>query len=86
MAKVRMFEDDMKLSIQGKIMGLLLKYMDSIVLTTMAIEREIDDAKSIRDAGVSGNRKENQFSSSSGKRKRTSIPRGSPGQGFGSQG
>ena len=33
----------------------------------MAIEREIDYSKSIRDAGVSGKRKENQFPSSSGK-------------------
>ena len=35
--------------------------MDSMVKTTMAIEREIDDAKNIRDARVSGKRKENQF-------------------------
>ena len=59
MAKVRKFEDDLKLSIRGKIVGLLLQDMDSIVRKTMAIEREIDDAKSIRDAGVSGKRKEN---------------------------
>ena len=48
--------------------------MDSIVRTVIAIEREIDDAKSIRDAGVSGKRKENQFSSSSGNKQRTSAP------------
>ena len=44
MAKVRKFEDGLKLSIWGKIAGLLLHDMDSMVSTTMAIEREIDDA------------------------------------------
>ena len=44
MAKVRKFEDGLKLSIRGKIVGLLLQDMDSMVNTTMAIEREIDDA------------------------------------------
>ena len=39
-------------------------------------EREIDDARSIRDAGASKNRKEDQPSSSSRKKQRTSIPRG----------
>ena len=34
----------------------------------MAIEREIDDARSILDAGASGKRKEDRPSSSSGKR------------------
>ena len=47
MAKVRNFEDGLKLSIQGKIVGLLLKDMDSMVRTVMAIEKEINDAKSI---------------------------------------
>ena len=61
---VRKFEDGLKFSIRGKIVGLLLQDMDSMVKTTMAIEREIDDTKSIRDAGVSGKRKKNQFSSS----------------------
>ena len=76
MAKVRKFEDGMKLSIQGKIVGLLLQDMDSMVMITMSIEREIDDAKSIRDAGVSRKRKENQFSSRPGKKQRTSASRG----------
>ena len=58
MAKVRKFEDSLKLSIRGKIAGLLLRDMDSMVSTTMAIEREIDDARSIRDAGASEKRKE----------------------------
>ena len=40
MAKVRKFEDDLKLSILGKIVGLLLQDIDSMVMTAMAIERE----------------------------------------------
>ena len=44
MAKVRHFEDALKLSIRGKIVGFLLQDMNSMVRTTMAIEREIDDA------------------------------------------
>ena len=65
MAKVRKFEDGLKLSIRGKIVGLLLQDMDSIVRTAMAIEREVNDAKSIRDTGANDKRKENQSSSSS---------------------
>ena len=64
MAKVRKFEDGLKLSIRGKIVG-LLQDMDSMVRTAMAIEREVDDARSIQDAGVSVKRKESQNSSSS---------------------
>ena len=71
MAKVRKFEDGLKLSIQGKIVGFLLQDMDSMVRITMTIERErereINDARSIRDAGAS-EKKENQSSSSSGKK------------------
>ena len=40
MDKVRRFEDGLKLSIRGKIVGFLLQDMDSMVRTTMAIERE----------------------------------------------
>ena len=40
MAKVRRFEDGLKLSIRGKIVGLLLQDMDFMVKTAMAIERE----------------------------------------------
>ena len=58
MAKVRKFENRLKLFIRGKIVGLLLQDMDSMVRTTMAIEREIEDAQSIRDAGSNGKRKE----------------------------
>ena len=68
MAKVRKFEDGLKLSIRGKIMGLFLQDMDSMVRTTIAIEREIDDAWSIRDTGASDRRNEGQLSSSSGKK------------------
>ena len=39
MAKVRKLEDGLKLSIRGKIMGLLLQNMDLMVKTTMAIEK-----------------------------------------------
>ena len=63
-AKVRRFEDGLKLSIRGKIVGFLLQDMDSMVKTAMAIEKEIEDARSIRDASASGKRKEDQPSSS----------------------
>ena len=43
MAKVRKFKDGLKLSIRGKIVGLLLQDMDSMVRTVMVIEREVDD-------------------------------------------
>ena len=69
MAKMRKFEDGLKLSIQGKIVGLLLQDMDLMVKTAMTIEREVDDSRSIRDAGVKDKRKENQPSSSSSGKK-----------------
>ena len=37
-----------------------------MVKTAMAIEKEIEDARSIRDVGASGKRKKDQPSSSSG--------------------
>ena len=77
LAKVRRFEDGLKLSIQGKIAGFLIQNMDSMVTTAMAIEREIEDAQSIRDAGTGGKRKESQTSSRSGKK-----PKASSSQGF----
>ena len=52
MAKVRKFEDGMKLLIRGKIMGLLLQDMDLMVMTEMVIEREVDDARNIQEVGV----------------------------------
>ena len=81
MAKVRKFQDGLKLSIRGKIVGLLLQDMDSMVRTALTIEREIDDARSIRDTGAGDKRKEGQPSSSSGKKQRTYVPRGFSGQG-----
>ena len=53
MTKVRKFEDGLKLSIRGKIVGFLLQDMDFMVRTAMAIEREIEDARSIRATGTS---------------------------------
>ena len=86
MDKVRKFEDGLKLSIRGKIMGLFLQDMDSMVRTALAIEREIDDAQSIRDTGAGDKQKEGQPSSSSGKKQRTFVPQGFSGQGRGFQG
>ena len=42
MAKVRRFENGLKVSIRGRIVGLRLHDMDSMVETTMALERERD--------------------------------------------
>ena len=64
MAKVRRFENGLKLFIRGRIVGLRLQDMDSMVGTALTIEREIEDARSTRDAGVSSKRKESQSSSS----------------------
>ena len=58
MAKVRRFENGLKLSIRARIVGLLLRDMDSMVGTTLTTEREIEDARITRDAGVSSKRKE----------------------------
>ena len=63
-------ENGLKLSIQGRIVGLRLRDMDSMVGMVLTIEREIDDARSTRDAGV-GSEREDQPSSSSGKRQKT---------------
>ena len=41
---------------------------DSMVRTSLGIEREVDDTRSIRDMGVGAKRKENQSSSNSGKK------------------
>ena len=59
--------------------------MDSMVRTTMAIERDIDDARSISDAGASEKKMENKSSSSSRKKKKTYASYGSQGQGRGHQ-
>ena len=86
MDKVRNFEDGLKLSIRGKTVGFLLQDMDSMVRMTMAMEKEIDDARSIRDVGASDKRKEGHSFSSSGKKLKASSSRGFQGQGLGYQG
>ena len=77
LAKVRRFENGLKLSIRARIVGLRLQDMDSMVGTALTIEREIEDTQSTRDASVSSKRKDSQSSSSSGKRQRASSSRGS---------
>ena len=47
-----------------------------MVGAALTIEREIEDARSTRDAGANGKRKESQSSSSSGKKQRASSSRG----------
>ena len=75
MAKVRRFENGLKLSIRARIVGLRLQDMDSMVGTALTIEREMEDARTTRDASVSGKRKGSQSSSSTGKRQRASSSR-----------
>ena len=70
----RRFENGLKLSIRGRIVGLRLRDQDSMVRTTLTIEREIEDARGTRDTGV-GSKREDQPSSSSGKRQKTSDSR-----------
>ena len=86
LAKVRKFEDGQ--TIRGKIVGLLLQDMFPLMVKiAMAIEREVDDTQSIRDAGVKDKRKESQPSfSSSGNKQRTSAPQGFQGLGRDYQG
>ena len=71
-AKVRRYENGLKLPIWGRIVGLRLQDMDSMVGTALTIEREIEDARGIRVADA-GEKRENQPSSSSGKRQKTSA-------------
>ena len=75
LAKVKRFENGLKLSIRGKIVSLRLQDMDSMVGTALTIEREIEDARGIQDTSTSGKRKGDQPSSSLGKRQRTSVSR-----------
>ena len=77
MPKVRRFENGLKLSIRGRIVGLCLYDMDSMVETALTIKREIEDARSTRDVDASGKRKESLSSSCSGKKYRASSTRGS---------
>ena len=50
-----------------------MKGGDSMVRTSLAIEREVDDTRSIWDIGASAKRKENQSSSNSRKKQKTYI-------------
>ena len=52
MAKERKFKDGLKLSIRGKIVGLLVQDFDLMVKTAMDIEREVDNARNIREVVV----------------------------------
>ena len=53
---------------------------DSIIKTALAIEREIDDTRSIQGMGASAKRKDNQSSSSSRKKQKTSASYGFQGR------
>ena len=86
MVKVRRFENGLRLSIRGRIVGLRLQDMDSMVGTALTIEREIEDARSTRDASVSSKRKESQSSSCSRKKQRASSSQGFQGHGHLGQG
>ena len=68
----RRFENGLKLSIQGRIVGFRLRDMDSMVGTTLTIKREIEDTRCTREVGV-GSKREDQPSSSSGKRQKAST-------------
>ena len=68
----RRFENGLKLSIRGRIVGLHLLDMDSMVGMALTIEREIEDARNTRDMGI-GSEREDHPSSSSGKRQKTSA-------------
>ena len=58
---------------------------DSMLWIALTIGRGVDDTWSIRDMGASTKRKENQSSSNSGRKRKTSIPRGFQGRGGGNQ-
>ena len=60
------------MSIRDGIVGLRLRDMDSMVGTALTIEREIEDTWNTRDTGF-GSKREDQLSSSSGKRQKTST-------------
>ena len=68
----RRFENGLKLSIRDRIVGLRLWNTDSMVGTTLTIEREIENTWNTRDTGV-GNKREDQLSPSSEKRHKTSA-------------
>ena len=51
-------ENGLKLSIRGRIVGFHLRDMDSMVGTTLTIEREIEDTWNTRDMGVGSKRED----------------------------
>ena len=79
LTNVRRFENGLRLSIRGRIVGLRLQDMDSMVGTALTIEKEIEDARGIR-AADAGEKREDQPSSSSRKRQKTSASREFQGQ------
>ena len=48
----RRFENGLKLSIRGRIVGFRLRDMDSMVGMALTMEREIEDTWNTRDMGV----------------------------------
>ena len=68
----RRCENGLKLPIRGRIVGFCLRDMNSMVGAVPTIEREIEDTWNTRDTGV-GSKREDQLSSSSGKRQKTSA-------------
>ena len=48
----RRFQNGLKLSIRGRIIRFHLRDMDSMVRTTLTIEREIEDTWNTQDTGV----------------------------------
>ena len=52
----RRFENELKLSIRDRIVGLRLRDTDSMVGTALTIEREIENDRSTRDTGVGSKR------------------------------
>ena len=59
--------------------------MDSRVRTTMTTEGEVDVMRGIQDMGAGTMRKEDPSSSKPGKKQKTSVLQGYPGQGQGYQ-
>ena len=68
----RRFENGLKLSIRGRIVGFHLQDMDSMVGAALTMEREIENTWNTRDTDV-GSKKEDQLSPRSGKRQKTSA-------------
>ena len=54
----RRFENGLKFSIRGRIVGLRLRDMDSMVGMVLTIERVIADARNTRDASVGRKRED----------------------------